>query len=673
MTTSTWSEFHIAIISNDSTLFPSFPSKQLSEGDADKILLADIRKHAAVSQKLKFTADGKTTLQDGTALSYYMSLRGDKADGLNKENEKEKASGDTGTKPAAGKKETDSDGEKIDASNIDAQQKPVIKTIQVDLILNSAGGSGGDGKPTKSSVDPAKIQEGIDKMIENMKSDGAVKLGDLTKLSDSLGALKTDSMNFAAAAGEQRLTHTGTVTYPEPLDLTELQWDAVFRNNRALHGWVYKGDMLVKARKRAFQLAPSLDAELSRPQPSAETKTNSSDGVKDTPTQKPGENGAPTPAIGPLPPVPPFYVWDDASVEVTEMTSALEKTMANQGFSSTAVKAAGGGGGMGAEASASFAVEKEHSTANKELKTEQVNSVHVAYKVSRHYRTPYDKKVDRLLGGVPADLLALKFPRAAVEVDAYSLQLTEECKREALACRNRADVDRWQREYGSVFATQFTLGGELTSSRLFHGSDAAELSAFKDSVKVAAGLSISTPYGSGGASYGSYNSNETTQGEKKAQQSMRLAWQARGGDTLLCSNPPLWTSTVKDYRLWRIMDQQGVVRMTDLVKSVHLKAGKFLENPETASKAEINTDEDTKQVWSLLTTALKDPQRNPVADKIKQFYESKSFSLDEFNALLQQDEAELKLSQKINWPQLDLEQKLYVGLLCYNKKLISLD
>ena len=42
-----------------------------------------------------------------------------------------------------------------------------------------------------------------------------------------------------------------------------------------------------------------------------------------------------------LPPVPPFYVWDDATVEVTEMTSALETTMANQGFSSTAIKATG--------------------------------------------------------------------------------------------------------------------------------------------------------------------------------------------------------------------------------------------------------------------------------------------------------------------------------------------
>ena len=48
MTTTTWPEFHIAIISNDSTLFPSFPSKELSGGDADKILLSDIREHAAV-------------------------------------------------------------------------------------------------------------------------------------------------------------------------------------------------------------------------------------------------------------------------------------------------------------------------------------------------------------------------------------------------------------------------------------------------------------------------------------------------------------------------------------------------------------------------------------------------------------------------------------------------
>jgi hypothetical protein len=48
MTTTNWPEFHIAILSNDSTLFPSFPSKELSGGDVDKILLSDIREHAAM-------------------------------------------------------------------------------------------------------------------------------------------------------------------------------------------------------------------------------------------------------------------------------------------------------------------------------------------------------------------------------------------------------------------------------------------------------------------------------------------------------------------------------------------------------------------------------------------------------------------------------------------------
>jgi hypothetical protein len=53
-----------------------------------------------------------------------------------------------------------------------------------------------------------------------------------------------------------------------------------------------------------------------------------------------------------------------------------------------------------------------------------------------------------MLKVVLTDILTFKFPRAAVEVDAYCLQLTEECKREALACRVRADVDKWEREYG---------------------------------------------------------------------------------------------------------------------------------------------------------------------------------------------------------------------------------
>jgi hypothetical protein len=75
----------------------------------------------------------------------------------------------------------------------------------------------------------------------------------------------------------------------------------------------------------------------------------------------------------------------------------------------------------------------------------------------------------------------------------------------------------------------------LTSTRFFVGTDSGELSAFKDSVKIAAGLSISSPVASGGGSIASSEGKEGSQGERRANQSARLAWQARGGDTLLCS------------------------------------------------------------------------------------------------------------------------------------------
>ncbi|KAI0407389.1 hypothetical protein F4802DRAFT_611861 [Xylaria palmicola] len=584
----TWSEFHVAVISNDSTLFPSFSSKQLSEGDADKITLAEIRKHAAASKKLKFTADGKTTLSDDTTLSYYMSLRGESTDDLKKQQ--------SVARVTAAVKMAD-----------EGPKKPAIRTVEVELVLNKAGGIGGDGKTPNPSFDSTKAQDNIDKLIEKMNTGGKVDVGDLTKLSDSLGGLTTDKMDFAAQAG--------FVNYPEPLDLSEAQWDVVFKNTRALYGWVYKGDLLVKARKRAFQLR-----------------------LLDT-----MKEDKPVPGVIPLPPIPPFYVWDDANVEVTEMTSALENTMATQGFSSTAVKAAASGGALGAQADASTAIETEHTAATKKIAAAKVNSVHVSY----------------------------KFPRAAVEVDAYCLELTDECKRRALSCRNRADVDRWQREYGSVFATQFTLGGELISSRLFQSSDEAELSAFKDTVKTAAGMSLSTPSGSASASYASVDSKDKTEEHKSAQQSLRLAWQARGGNTLLCTNPPLWTSTVKDYRLWRIMDQEGMVKMIDLVKAVNMTAGDFLEHPETASK-DPPGPEDVKRAWNLLSKALKDPEKYPVVDQVKQFYEGDKFSIEEFNASLAQDEKELALKERTSWPKLSLEQQVDIGVLAYKKRIITL-
>ncbi|KAI1818289.1 hypothetical protein GGS20DRAFT_529396 [Poronia punctata] len=575
--------------------------------------------------KLRFTADGKTVVGEDTTLAYYMGLKGEVVDDASSSpNEKEK---EVRSDDAADT--TPSDGKEKDSSPSTSSGK--IKTFQVDLISNKAGGTGAIKK--NPTVDPAKIQENVDKIMDSMKTDGGVKVGDLTRLSESLGALKADSMNFA---GE-----TSKIVYPEPLDLTELQWDVVFRNNRALHGWYHNGDLLVKARKRAFQLKPAPNQAQAQAQARKEPNTD-----KDGKTEIEGKGKETTPLkTDPIPSAPPFYVWDDATVQVTEMKSALEKTMASQGFSSTVIKASAGGGVMGTEATASLAIEKEHSNANKELKASQVSELNVSY----------------------------KFPRAAVELDTYCLELTEEAKRDALACRNRADVGRWQRDYGSVFATQFTLGGELVSSRLFSGTDEGRLSALKDSTKIAAGASLTTPYGSASASYGSTNSTESQEGERSTQQSLRLAWEARGGNTLLCSNPPAWTSTVKDHRLWRIMDQQGIVRMIDFVKSVHPKAGSFLQSPEFSTDRESDPSKAASQAFNLLNSALESKERNPTVDKLKAFYESANFVIGEFNDSLAKDQKPLELKMKTAWAKLTFEQKITIGMFAWDKKVINFD
>ncbi|KAI9896027.1 hypothetical protein N3K66_009096 [Trichothecium roseum] len=331
----------------------------------------------------------------------------------------------------------------------------------------------------------------------------------------------------------------------------------VLRNNRALHGWVYEGNLLVKARKQAFRL---------RPLPS-------------DPTGQPPHAGA--------------QVWLP-----TSHPAALRVGRRRRRGHRDDERARDDNGEPGLQLHGHQGDGRGRENGGR------------GYRFPGRGKGALEHELDAGREQGQLRPRGIPFPRAAVDLDAYCLELTDESKKQALVCRAAADVNRWKREYGvrpelvspcsssdhdcvltrrflfpgTVFATHFTLGGELTSSRLFYGSDAAELSTVKDSVKMAAGLSITSTHGSGGFGYAPSSSSETSRGVKAARQSMRLAWRARGGDTLLFSNPPLWASMVKDYHLWRVMDQQGMVGMVSLVKSVNARAGKFLESPESSSK-----------------------------------------------------------------------------------------
>lgn len=104
-----------------------------------------------------------------------------------------------------------------------------------------------------------------------------------------------------------------------------------------------------------------------------------------------------------------------------------------------------------------------------------------------------------------------------------------------------------------MFATKFTLGGYLHSTRNVRSTEQSSLSQIKDQTRSAAGLSIQTPWASGELNVAKVNMSGKEEGSASLLQSARLTWEARGGDTVLCSNPPAWASTVKDYKLWRLM------------------------------------------------------------------------------------------------------------------------
>jgi hypothetical protein len=118
--------------------------------------------------------------------------------------------------------------------------------------------------------------------------------------------------------------------------------------------------------------------------------------------------------------------------------------------------------------------------------------------------------------------------------------------------------------------------------------------------------------------------------------------------------------------------QQGIVRMIDFVKIIHPKSGQFLESPVTASKISGDPGKADVNAWALLGSILKqDSNKDTVT--IKSFYESQQFNINEFNKSLGEDGAELKLTSKISWAELDLEQKIYIGLMCFKRGLILKD
>ncbi|KAK2035944.1 hypothetical protein LZ31DRAFT_636812 [Colletotrichum somersetense] len=617
-------KFQIAIDGPAGTVFPSFPSTDLAGGQLSTIILSNIRSKCNISNKLRFTADGKTLLDDQTTLEYYMTLT---------------TEGNAILKAHAAPPPAPALDPAAAAASVPAPAPvgPGVSTFVMKVL---------DSTPPAAPLQAVpETHATMAKLLEQVKQANFLDRGTLPSFSEST----------LAALGATYAASAGAGGYKEPAELTELQWDIVLRNNRALHGYYTDFDkgILVKAPKPAFRLrgsaAPGTPAEMV-PRITSPTTASPADASKAVDVQQNPQNiKLPEPPKY-NPSVPPFYIYDTASVSVTEIRQQDQRSLIKEGFNSLSVSGSLGGG-VKIPLTVSAAFDQEHAWSNQKKESTDIDSLAVTYNL----------------------------PRVVIELDADSLELSPECSLDAKSASTTDEVALFHRKYGTVFATSFTLGGYLYSSRNVTKNELATLDQVKDTTRKAAGLSIRTPVVSASIGVASASGTGSQTGEASLNQEARLTWDAHGGNTLLASNPTEWVSTVKDYRLWRLMNQQRVVQLDGLISDLDSVAFNNLNNPSALSdtgKDPIKDLDFNARIRTVIADAAmkSDDGSNVLTKQMSDYYRSKQYDAMPASAVYSQflvqnypDSNAAKIPVGVKFSGLTLDQIVYFGLFMASK------
>ncbi|KAK8081149.1 hypothetical protein PG997_008967 [Apiospora hydei] len=232
--------------------------------------------------------------------------------------------------------------------------------------------------------------------------------------------------------------------------------------------------------------------------------------------------------------MPDYLVDDQSYVTMYETSNNFQASLATSSFSETDVSASVSGSAFGfsAEASASYKASTD-STA-----------------------TAATTKASKQI------ILAYNFPRVTVLLDEDSIELTRDCERELQKVVNLATLKTFLDKYGmclfpgEFYSSRVQLGGRLFTSEEVTDSSEAATQALKKTMKVAASASFSG-FGYGGSvSASQAETSGLNAANASASSRHSQTWQANGGDTLLCNDPPAWAASVAYHWNWRVtLDQ----------------------------------------------------------------------------------------------------------------------
>ncbi|OJJ78671.1 uncharacterized protein ASPGLDRAFT_86382 [Aspergillus glaucus CBS 516.65] len=349
--------------------------------------------------------------------------------------------------------------------------------------------------------------------------------------------------NFMASAGSGKVTH--------PADMTQKEWNIVMQTNSLLNGSYIRlpsagvSKKVERAMYPAFQLKPRLFRDY-------EVSLDSKD-IK-TPEQ--------------MLRIPRYRVEDDSYVEVSENKSSVASAIASSSLSEIAAEVAVEGGAFGYSASAKASYKNEEKSANSMTSRTDENHMTITY----------------------------NFPRVVVQLDEDSLELSEECAADLKHVKDKASVEAFRTKYGAFFASRVELGGRLHSSENSKALGSGSVEEKSKSMKVAASVSFSSPFVQAAASASYGNSSASKNENTSSSLNNSMTWEAKGGDTLLCNNPPAWCSTVASFYNWRVVKQENLLSIEELISrtdghqgvktlfdSILLPEGKKPEPPKVAS------------------------------------------------------------------------------------------
>ncbi|KAB8259694.1 hypothetical protein BDV32DRAFT_150116 [Aspergillus pseudonomiae] len=369
--------------------------------------------------------------------------------------------------------------------------------------------------------------EELDESMQSWLSKGLDLSG---KNAPTLASIQAATLSSSYSHGAWKASEgNGQVVHPS--DLSEKQWATVLRNNDMLCGHYLKAGRaeeelvftgLEPRYYPAFAIAKRQIPDYDIPAGAAE-----------------GDFKAPSMDFR----IPRFRITDKARVDVLELKSSLQVSMAESAFSQTTVEASIGGSfcGVSAGVKAGYSGSDESNSASSTSSSQEF--MYISY----------------------------DFPRVEVYLDQESLEVSAECKRDLdilRQMRTKEELERFYKKYGHVFVPQVQLGGRLYSIESSQSFGSATKEQRTQMMKASASASFS---GYGAKAEVSASHEKNTAQEKTSTSSTynhSITWHADGGDTLLCNNPPSWCPTVANYQNWRIMKRNEGVDLIEMIGKI---------------------------------------------------------------------------------------------------------